>query len=112
MAGEGAGRSAGEIRGGGGSGGKGAARGVFLRKEEGTAPLPTLPPAPRISSALFPAPSPAILWVCPFLYSAAGQPGCNCTLTQRAANGGSDPSCLNLAFLGRPDFPSKGSKTL
>ena len=27
---------------------------------------------------------------------------------QRAANGGSDPSWLNLAFLGRPDFPSRG----
>ena len=31
---------------------------------------------------------------------------------QRAANGGSDPSWLNLAFLGRPDFPSRGPKTL
>ena len=29
---------------------------------------------------------------------------------QRAANGGSDPSWLNLAFLGRPDFQSKGPK--
>ena len=27
---------------------------------------------------------------------------------QRAANGGSDPSWLNLAFLGRPTFPSRG----
>ena len=27
---------------------------------------------------------------------------------QRAANGGSDPSWLNLAFLGRPDFQSRG----
>ena len=26
--------------------------------------------------------------------------------------GGSDPSWLNLAFLGRPDFPSRGAKTL
>ena len=31
---------------------------------------------------------------------------------QRAANGGSDPSWLNLAFLGRPDFPSRGPQTL
>ena len=31
---------------------------------------------------------------------------------QRAANGGSDRSWLNLAFLGRPDFPSRGPKTL
>ena len=31
---------------------------------------------------------------------------------QRAANGGSDPSWLSLAFLGRPDFPSRGPKTL
>ena len=31
---------------------------------------------------------------------------------QRAANGGSDPSWLNLAFLGRSDFPSRGPKTL
>ena len=30
---------------------------------------------------------------------------------QRAANGGSDPSWLNLAFLGRPDFPSRGPQT-
>ena len=29
-------------------------------------------------------------------------------ITQRAANGGSDPSWLNLAFLGRPDFQSRG----
>ena len=27
---------------------------------------------------------------------------------QRAANGGSDPSWLNLAFSGRPDFQSRG----
>ena len=27
-------------------------------------------------------------------------------------NGGSDPSWLNLAFLGRPDFPSRGPKIL
>ena len=33
-------------------------------------------------------------------------------LNQRAANGGSDPSLLNLAFLGRPNSPSKGPKTL
>ena len=32
--------------------------------------------------------------------------GRNCA--QRAANGGSDPSWLNLAFLGRPDFQSRG----
>ena len=31
---------------------------------------------------------------------------------QRAANGGLDPSWLNLAFLGRPDFPSRCPKTL
>ena len=31
---------------------------------------------------------------------------------QRAANGGSDPSWLNLAFLGRPDFLSRGPQTL
>ena len=29
-------------------------------------------------------------------------------LFQRAANGGLDPSWLDLAFLGRPDFPSRG----
>ena len=34
------------------------------------------------------------------------------SLDQRAANGGSDPSWLNLAFLGRPDFPSRGPRTL
>ena len=28
--------------------------------------------------------------------------------SQRAANGGSDPSWLSLAFLGRPDFQSRG----
>ena len=32
--------------------------------------------------------------------------------TQRAENGGLDPSWLNLAFLGRPDFHSRGPKTL
>ena len=31
---------------------------------------------------------------------------------QRATNGGSDPSWLSLAFLGRPDFPSRGPQTL
>ena len=30
------------------------------------------------------------------------------TFSQRAANRGSDPSWLNLAFLGRPDFQSRG----
>ena len=33
-------------------------------------------------------------------------------LGQRAENGGLDPSWLNLAFLGRPDFQSRGSKIL
>ena len=28
---------------------------------------------------------------------------------QRAENGGLDPSWLGFAFLGRPDFPSRGS---
>ena len=37
---------------------------------------------------------------------------CQFLSAQRAANGGSDPSWLNLAFLGRPDFPSRGPKTL
>ena len=32
-------------------------------------------------------------------------------ICQRAENGGSDPSWLDLAFLGRPDFPSRGAKT-
>ena len=31
---------------------------------------------------------------------------------QRAENGGLDPSWLDFAFLGRPDFPSRGPKTL
>ena len=70
MAGEGAGKRAGCLRecwawccrGGG-----------FLGKEWGPAPSPTLPPAPRIFSALFPAPSPAIFRVSPFLYSVAGR---------------------------------------
>ena len=31
---------------------------------------------------------------------------------QRAENGGLDPSWLNLAFLGRPDFESRGPKIL
>ena len=35
-----------------------------------------------------------------------------CQKIQRAANGGSDPSWLNLAFLGRPDFPFRGPQTL
>ena len=30
------------------------------------------------------------------------------SLLQRAANGGLDPSWLDLAFLGRPDFPARG----
>ena len=33
-------------------------------------------------------------------------------LVQRAENGGLDPSWLNLAFLGRPDFQSRGPKNL
>ena len=35
-----------------------------------------------------------------------------CAYNQRAENGGLDPSWLNLAFLGRPDFQSRGPKTL
>ena len=31
---------------------------------------------------------------------------------QRAKIAGLDPSWLDLAFLGRPDFPSRGPKTL
>ena len=31
--------------------------------------------------------------------------------SQRAENGGLDPSWLIFAFLGRPDFPSRGPKT-
>ena len=71
IAGEGAGKSAAKIRGAGGAG-EGAARGVFRGKESGAAPLPALPPAPRIFAALFPlfpAPSPAIFWGSPFLCS-------------------------------------------
>ena len=34
------------------------------------------------------------------------------TINQRAENGGLDPSWLIFAFLGRPDFPPKGPKTL
>ena len=75
MAGEGAGKSAAKIRGAGGSAGEGAARGGFLGKGWGAAPSPALPPAPRIFAALFPAPSPAIFWIAPFLYSVAGRPG-------------------------------------
>ena len=33
-------------------------------------------------------------------------------LSEGPQMGGSDPSWLNLAFLGRPDFPSRGPKTL
>ena len=33
-------------------------------------------------------------------------------INQRAANGGSVPSWLNLAFLGRLDFPFRGPQTL
>ena len=33
-------------------------------------------------------------------------------IPQRAANGGLDPWWLDLAFLGRPTFPSRGPKTL
>ena len=33
-------------------------------------------------------------------------------VSQRAENGGLDPSWLNLAFLGRPDFQSRGPKIL
>ena len=40
---------------------------------------------------------------CPSVVSCRGQ---------RAANGGSDPSWLNLALLGRPGFPSRGPKPL
>ena len=48
----------------------------FLSKETPlAAPSPALPPAPRIFAALFPAPSPAIFWIAPFLYSVAGRPG-------------------------------------
>ena len=36
----------------------------------------------------------------------------NAINNQRAANGGSDPSWLNLAFLGSPGLPSRGPKTL
>ena len=50
----------------------------FLSKETPlAAPSPALPPAPRIFAALFPAPSPAIFWIAPFLYSVAGRPGRN-----------------------------------
>ena len=69
MAGEGAGKSAAKIRGAGGSAGEGAAPHSFPRK----APLA----APRIFAAFFPAPSPAIFWISPFLYSVAGRPGRN-----------------------------------
>ena len=50
----------------------------FLSKENPLAvPSPALPPAPRIFAALFSAPSPAIFWISPLLYSVAGRPGRN-----------------------------------
>ena len=75
IAGEGAGKSAANIR--------GVLEGVLARvlrgeRAQGKAPLeapsPALPPAPRMFAALFPAPSPAIFWISPFLYSVAGHP--------------------------------------
>ena len=35
-----------------------------------------------------------------------------CKINQRAEKGGLDPSWLDFAFLGRPDFPSKDPQTL
>ena len=52
---------------------RGCCEEVFLGKESGTAPSPALPPTPRIFAALFPAPSPAIFWGFPILYSVAGR---------------------------------------
>ena len=86
MAGEGAGKSAAKIRGAGRSAGKGAARGAFLGKEWGAAPSPALPPEPRIFAALFPAPSPAIFRIFPFLYSVAGRPDLNTKRTLKTLN--------------------------
>ena len=77
MAGEGAGKNAAKIRGAGGSAGEGAAPHSFPRKAPLAAPSPALPSARRIFAALFPAPSPAIFWISPFLYSVAGRPGRN-----------------------------------
>ena len=45
-------------------------------------------------------------------FSKVSGSGVGLTLLQRAANGGSDPSWLNLAFLGRPNFPSRGTQIL
>ena len=77
IAGEGAGKSAAKLRGAGGSAGEGAAPHSFPRKAPLAAPSPALPPAPRSFAALFPAPSPAIFWISPFLYSVAGRPDLN-----------------------------------
>ena len=43
-----------------------------------------------------------------FLIRAKRRKGRGKPINQRAANGGSDPSWLNLAFLGRPDVPPRG----
>ena len=67
MAGEGAGKSAAT----GGSAGKGAMRGGFLGREWEQRPR-QLPPAPNFRRT-FPAPSPAIFWISPFLHSVAGR---------------------------------------
>ena len=37
---------------------------------------------------------------------------CLCETNQRAENAGLDPSWLDLSFLGRPDFQSRGPKML
>ena len=55
---------------------EGAAPYSFPRKAPLVAPSPALSPAPRIFLAILPAPSPAIFWFSPFLYSVAGRPGC------------------------------------
>ena len=75
MAGHGAEKSAGAIRGAEGSVGLWQLKGLLLliRFQGSTAPLPALPPPPRIAPALFPAPSPAIFCrVSPFLSSIRG----------------------------------------
>ena len=73
MAGEGAGKSAGEIRGTGGSAGKGAARGVSLERNKEQHSLQH-PEFPQHSSQRPPQP---FLLVSPFLCSVAGQLGRN-----------------------------------
>ena len=69
-----AGESAAKIRGAGGSAGEGAAPHSFPRKTPSQHLCQHSSSTPRIFAALFPAPSPAIFWGSPSLYSVAGRP--------------------------------------